>query len=675
MVGKKNITKDANYNSTKFKRANSKESNANDSDIVRDGENDCLESDDDESSINNICLVPVEWYKYEDHCGYDREGERILKPSDISELNKFISGTDSDNRIIKDQFGNVLAKLTDKDIELIERICKRQYPNKNYDPEAVFVEFDKSDSVFPVRNPIYRKDSYSPSKNEYKIIKKIIKSIRERDYSMSIDRQNDMPNNKAENDIWNDSVYVANDREKRRIIHDLPAPKLPLPKSDESYNPPPHLIPSESDISINAGDGEPRYVPRKYDALRFVPGYKYYLIERFERCMDLYLSPRASRVKMNIDIKALLASVPKMDYDQLSQDISVDYYTGLPVNIARIDHTGRFVAIVSGNYNLQVFSLISGRSCFTIDLSGNNTSINDVTWHPHLPLLAMAHGTEIVVLAINLNTRCSTDYDSSDYMLSMENDFNMASSYAIVEKTKRCTLGDVVIKWKRGTSAKFDKHKAMGFTIHHHVPVLKLNFHSKGSYLAAILQNGTKMGDQVIIHSVPKKSSVFLNVNVSNIKVNQLIFHPANSQLILGTTQGLRLVNLRISEGKTVKKLSGLSEVLSLDVNNRILIASGDNGTVSLYDLEDPNTPFKSFNFPNISHVMVHKVLPLLYITQDGGKINVFYIKVDDNESISVVPCKQLNLKCKMKLKDFTLHPYKSWFVTTTGDTKCLLYV
>lgn len=69
MVGKKNITKDANYNSTKFKRANSKESNANDSDIVRDGENDCLESDDDESSINNICLVPVEWYKYEDHCG------------------------------------------------------------------------------------------------------------------------------------------------------------------------------------------------------------------------------------------------------------------------------------------------------------------------------------------------------------------------------------------------------------------------------------------------------------------------------------------------------------------------------------------------------------------------------------------------------------------------------
>lgn len=108
------------------------------------------------------------------------------------------------------------------------------------------MEFDKSDSIFPVRNPIYRKDSYSPSKNEYKIIKKIIKSIRERDYSMSIDRQNDMPNNKAENDIWNDSVYVANDREKRRIIHDLPAPKLPLPKSDESYNPPPHLIPSES---------------------------------------------------------------------------------------------------------------------------------------------------------------------------------------------------------------------------------------------------------------------------------------------------------------------------------------------------------------------------------------------------------------------------------------------
>ena len=43
------------------------------------------------------------------------------------------------------------------------------------------------------------------------------------------------------------------------------------------------------------------HLPQKYDSLRHVPGYKDFTLERFKRCLDLYLVPRALKQRMNVD--------------------------------------------------------------------------------------------------------------------------------------------------------------------------------------------------------------------------------------------------------------------------------------------------------------------------------------------------------------------------------------
>lgn len=41
------------------------------------------------------------------------------------------------------------------------------------------------------------------------------------------------------------------------------------------------------------------YVPQKYSSLRNVPAYPKFIKERFTRCMDLYLCPRARKMRVS----------------------------------------------------------------------------------------------------------------------------------------------------------------------------------------------------------------------------------------------------------------------------------------------------------------------------------------------------------------------------------------
>lgn len=48
------------------------------------------------------------------------------------------------------------------------------------------------------------------------------------------------------------------------------------------------------------------YVPQKYSSLRQVPAYPKFIKERFTRCMDLYLCPRARKMRVSIHLYILL---------------------------------------------------------------------------------------------------------------------------------------------------------------------------------------------------------------------------------------------------------------------------------------------------------------------------------------------------------------------------------
>lgn len=40
------------------------------------------------------------------------------------------------------------------------------------------------------------------------------------------------------------------------------------------------------------------FIPQKYKSLREVPAYENYTKERFQRCLDLYLCPRAKKMRV-----------------------------------------------------------------------------------------------------------------------------------------------------------------------------------------------------------------------------------------------------------------------------------------------------------------------------------------------------------------------------------------
>ncbi len=52
------------------------------------------------------------------------------------------------------------------------------------------------------------------------------------------------------------------------------------------------------------------FIPRKYSSLRHVPLYPDFIKERFNRCLDLYLCPRAIKRKLQVDPDTLLPKLP-----------------------------------------------------------------------------------------------------------------------------------------------------------------------------------------------------------------------------------------------------------------------------------------------------------------------------------------------------------------------------
>jgi hypothetical protein len=68
-----------------------------------------------------------------------------------------------------------------------------------------------------------------------------------------------------------------------------------------------YLFTAEEEEAWHAAEPSERplpFIPRKHGSLREVGGYANLALERHERCLDLYLCPRAFKRRLNIDPEA-----------------------------------------------------------------------------------------------------------------------------------------------------------------------------------------------------------------------------------------------------------------------------------------------------------------------------------------------------------------------------------
>ena len=108
-------------------------------------------------------------------------------------------------------------------------------------------------------------------------------------------------------------------------------------------------------------------LPQKYSALRLVPGYSRLVHERYARCLDLFLCPRAIKNKLNINPDSLLPELPDpRDLRPFPTLKSINFATKSEAAIAALsfDSTGNFFASAQGN-QVSIWNVQDGRSLFT----------------------------------------------------------------------------------------------------------------------------------------------------------------------------------------------------------------------------------------------------------------------------------------------------------------------
>ena len=246
-----------------------------------------------------IGRVPYQWYDQFKHFGYDNTLTKVEKEKQRDKIEEFIAKAENPNwwRTITDQLNNKDIVLSDKQLELIERIRTGRYASKTIATSDEQYEYEYN-SPFPLHAHPPSKKRFMPSKWQSMKVNKILEGILEGRIKLESDKKQE----KEEEffDVWAtglENVFSG--------AIPVSAPKMKLPTHHESYNPPvEYLFDQKEKQEWEEMDEEDRvtnFVPQQFNKVRHIPFYDKLIRERFERCLDLYLCPRIKKKRIHMN--------------------------------------------------------------------------------------------------------------------------------------------------------------------------------------------------------------------------------------------------------------------------------------------------------------------------------------------------------------------------------------
>eukprot|EP00466_Bigelowiella_natans_P012032 jgi/Bigna1/92208/estExt_fgenesh1_pm.C_70003 len=611
-------------------------------------------SEDEVGEKNRIGNVPLEWYDEEDHIGYSVTGEKILRKDRGDALDEFLSRTDDKDRwrTIYDKLNDEKIVLSKEEMDIVHRIRQGKFPDRGFDPYKDYTPTSQP-IIESLHNATAPKRSFIPSKHEEKMVARIVRAIRNGWIR------------KAEPEDTKPKPYLIWDTDSSKSLpqHHIPAPKMKLPGHAESYNPPPEYLPTEEEKAkwaLDAPEDRPYdFIPMKFDSLREVSGYDNFVKERFERCLDLYLCPRARKKRLNIDPESLVPKLPSPDTLKPFPTECLVTYEGHQekVRTISISPDGQWLASGSDDKSVYIWEVLTGRCKHKYEF---DEVIDVVAWNPNpeTPILAIATYEKITLV----HTTTAS-----------------AEQHAAVANLFSTDCGDqeqVKIKWRReeeksGTGYRMviDVKKRMK----------SLVWHVKGDYLAAASTDSTSISVQ--IHRV-SKGKTHIPFSKSKGYVQKVAFHPDKPLFFVATKRHIRIYNL--TKQAMIKKLQCPAKwisSLSIHPSGDHLIVGSYDCRVCWYDLDLSDRPYKSMKYHEkaVRQVGFHQRYPLFASASDDGKVLLFHGKVFEDllTNPMIVPVKVISAHKPVQglgVLDCAFHPTQPWVFSSGADKTIKLF-
>lgn len=359
----------------------------------------------------------MKWYDDYDHIGYDLDGKKIAKPAGFGEsdnLDEFLNKMQDPDywRTVKDRQTGGKIVLSQEDIDIIKRLMSGKYGRDGVNDFETAPVFTQDEEKMALSGRPEHKRSFIPSKWEKLQVGKYVDAIKKGLIKPRLKVEKNVDEKEPEfYDLWgqeNDdekyvfpkhsiSIYISTNvlpyhqkllnfdktfcsrmkciffqfvqfiLRSRRHMQNLPAPKLPLPDHNESYNPPPEYLFDEEELAKwNRQEKEDRrinFIPKKFSALRVVPAYADFIKERFERCLDMYLAPRQRKMRVQVDAKSLIPELPKpKDLQPFPHTLSIVFkgHHSL-IHSMSVHHSGQWLLSASNDKSVKVWEVATGR--------------------------------------------------------------------------------------------------------------------------------------------------------------------------------------------------------------------------------------------------------------------------------------------------------------------------
>lgn len=645
--------------------------------------------DSDKEEPNTIGNVPLSLYDEMPHIGYDINGKRIMRPAKGSALDLLLEQIELPEGWtgLLDKNTGLSLNLTPEELELIKKIQKNETPDDTNPYEPTIEWFTSKTEVMPLTAVPEPKRRFVPSRHEAKRIMKIVRAIREGRIVPPEKAKEHISENEPRYDLWEDAPDSHEDH-----VMVLRAPKLPPPTNEESYNPPEEYLPTPEEIkeweNTDPADREKNFLPKKFAALRKIPGYREGLRERFERSLDLYLAPRLRKNRLDIDPESLVPDLPSpKDLRPFPIRCSVTYSGHTDkIRALSIDPLGLWLATGSDDGYVIVWEVLTGRAIWKGHVDGH---VEALQWNPdpECGVLAAAVGEHIYLMVppvfgfeienrglLKLENGYGHAKGGKSGEMGVAGDEENEHEDTPVEGKKKAP----VAKWMKPTA----KQQAAGISlvVQCRKTIKKISWHHKGDYFVTTLPNSGNVS--VLIHQVLKHVSQLPFKKAKGIMMDAQ-FHPSKPQLFVASQRYIKVYDL--SQQILVKKLlPGARWLNGFDIHPRgdnVIVSSFDK-RVLWHDLDLANTPYKILRYHEkaVRNVKFHKGgLPLWSSCSDDGSIHVFHGTVYDDLMTNplLVPLKKLTghkIVSSLGVLDMAWHPKEAWLFTSAADGTAKLW-